>query len=147
MRFPGTEHRCRRGVRRGPAGHTMIEVLLSVAIIATLMSVMAVSLAIASRALDSGAGPGGQTRRAGEVIEEIDADLALALSFTERTATAVTFTVPDRDGDSNPETLRYSWTGSPENELLRQVNGGVAVTIAEDVQHFNLTYRLKIVDP
>ena len=39
------------------------------------------------------------------------ADLQLATGFTERTTKAATFTVPDRDGDSKPETLRYAWSG------------------------------------
>jgi hypothetical protein len=65
-------------------------------------------------------------------------DLQTAKSFTERTATAVTFTVPDRDGDNIDETIRYAWAGTPGDPLTYQLNGGTATTLADDVQQFNL---------
>jgi len=145
MRAHGAGNRRRPIARRSATGHTLIELLLSVAIMAVLMGAMVISLAVASRALDDGAGPAGQTRRAAEIVEDMDADLAMALSFTERTAEAVTFTVPDRDRDGNSETIRYSWTGPDDGRLLRQVNGGPAVAIAQDVRHFGLTYQLKTI--
>ena len=145
MRAHGAGHRCRPSARQSATGHTLIELLLSVAIMAVLMGAMVISLAVASRALDDGAGPAGQTRRAAGIVEDMDADLAMALSFTERTAQAVTFTVPDRDGDGKPETIRYSWAGPDDGRLLRQVNGGPAVAIAQDVRHFGLTYQLKTI--
>ncbi len=145
MRAHGAGHRRRPSARQSATGHTLIELLLSVAIMAVLMGAMVISLAVASRALDDGAGPAGQTRRAAGIVEDMDADLAMALSFTERTPQAVTFTVPDRDGDANSETIRYSWTGPDDGRLLRRVNGGPAVAIAQDVRHFNLTYQLKTI--
>jgi len=140
-----TRHRRHRDGRHGSIGYTLLEMLLSLAIMTVLMGAMAVSLAVASRALDTGTGPVGQTRRAAETVEEIDADLAMALSFSERTSAAVTFTVPDRTGDGKPETIRYSWTGPDDGKLLRQVNGGSPAALAEDVQYFSLTYELKTV--
>lgn len=145
MKIHCAGHCRRRGGPRGSAGFSMIEMLLGAGIMAVLMGTMVISLAVASRAVDDGAGPAGQTRRAAEIVEEIDADLAMALSFAERTPEAVTLTVPDRDHDGKPETIRYSWTGPDDGRLLRQVNGGPAVAIAENVRHFNLTYQLKTV--
>jgi hypothetical protein len=145
MRADDARRRRRRSAPRTARAYTLIEVLLSVGIMAVLMGAMVLSLAVASRALDDGAGPAGQTRRAAEIIEEIDADLALALSFSERTPAAVTFTVPDRDLDGSPETIRYSWTGPEDGRLLRQLNDGSAIPVAEDVRHFDLTYQLKTV--
>ena len=130
-----------------PAGFTLIEILLSVAITAMLMGTMVVSLGVASRAVDPGTGPTAQTRQAAGIIEEINADLALTLSFSERTASAVTFTVPDRTGEGSPETIRYSWTGPDDGQLQRRINNGPTVTIARDVQHFSLAYQLKTVAP
>lgn len=114
---------------------------------AILMGGMVASISIASRSLDDGAGPAGRTLAAAGVLEELNADLALAVSFSERTPTAVTFTVPDRTGDGQPETIRYRWSGEPDCRLLRQVNGEAEVTIAQDVRYFNLTYCLKTVSP
>ena len=137
----------RRGKQRCPAAFTLLELIVGVVILAVLMSAMVASVGIASRALDDGTTQTGKTLRAASVVEEINADLALTLAFSERTATAVTFTVPDRDGDTNPEVIRYSWGGATDGRLLRQVNGGPAVALAENVSNFALTYQLRTAGP
>ena len=45
-------------------------------------------------------------RSAPDPIDEITEDLKLATTVTESTATAVTFTVPDRTGDDVEDTIR-----------------------------------------
>jgi hypothetical protein len=72
----------------------------------------------------------------------------VAVSFSEQTATAATFTVPDRNGDSLPETIRYAWAGAG-SPITRQVNGlpVPAAVIADNVQSFNLQYFTKTVQP
>ena len=122
-----------------------MEMLLSVSIMAVLLGAMVMSISVASRAIDDGTGPVAQTRRGAEVVEQVNADLALATAFSERTDRAVSFSVPDRDGDGNPEAIRYSWTGPEDRQLLRQINDGPAVAIAQDVGHFGLNYREKTV--
>lgn len=137
-----------RPARAYPAsGHTLIEIVFSVAIVTVLMSAMVASIAIASRSLDDGTSPTGRVRNAAAVLDEINAEMSLAVSFSERSADAVTFTVPDRDGDQADETIRYAWTGGPDYRLTRQYNGGAAAVVAEDVRHFALTYGLKTVAP
>jgi len=142
MRFPGviSPQRTRRG------GYTLLELMLSAAVLAVLMGAMAFSLGVASKSIDAGLGSAGDAMRAGAVMEEIDADLATAKSFAERTATAVTFTVPDRNGDTSDEQIRYWWAGAQDGRLFRQVNAGKAVVLAEDVRHFALTYGLRTVE-
>jgi hypothetical protein len=61
------------------------------------------------------------------------------------TATSVNFTVPDRNGDGNPETIQYSWDGVSGDPLLRTINGGTAATVAPNVTEFALTYDKKSV--
>lgn len=46
-----------------------------------------------------------------------------------------------------PETIRYAWSGTPGDPLTRQVDGGLAAVIAEDVQNLDLGYLLKSVGP
>jgi type II secretory pathway component PulJ len=124
-------------------GFTLIELVMGLAMTAVLMGAMVATVAIASRSIDPGGSPAGRTVQAAGVLEQIEADLALALGFTEQTATAATFTVPDRNGDRVPETIRYCWMGPSDGRLMKQVNGGTAVAIAQDVRQFNLTYLLK----
>lgn len=104
-----------------------------------LVAGLASALYISSQALDVDKSPSRQSATASEVLGELAADLALARSFSERTATAVTFTVPDRDGDLDPETIRYAWSGTPGDPLTYQYNGGTASVLASDVQSLNFT--------
>ena len=54
-----------------------------------------------------------QETTASTVLCDLMADVGMALSFSERSTKAITFTVPDRNGDSLVETIRYAWSGRP----------------------------------
>lgn len=124
-----------QGVKGG--GFTLIELTIGLVSSALLVAGLASALYISSQALDLNGSLSGQAAVASEVLGEISADLALARSFSERTATAVTFTVPDRDGDLEPEMIRYAWSGTPGDPLTYQYNSGAASVVAEDVQNLN----------
>ncbi len=128
------------------AAFTLIEVLVSIAIMAVLVTGIASAIVLATRAAD-GAGQPAALADATRVIDQMTAELAVALSFSERTNTAVTFTVPDRDGDEAPETIRYAWSGVPGDPLTRTYKGGEATAVADNVHQFNLTYLLKTLTP
>jgi hypothetical protein len=133
----------RRARRRQSAGgFSLLEAVLSIAIIAVIMGGMSSVMLLASRSLNSRIG---DVSVSAEVVDEIVGDLNLAESITEQTATAVTVVVPDRDGDSQPETIRYSWSGTPGDPLMRQVNASAAVAVAENVQQFRLDYVTRTV--
>lgn len=63
-----------------------------------LMVGMASTLVIASKAFDDSNSVVSQKVSTAEVQADMLGDLRLATGFSELTATAVTFTVPDRDG-------------------------------------------------
>jgi hypothetical protein len=65
------------------------------------------------------------------------------MSFSERTANAVTFKVPDRTGDELPETIRYSWSGTAGDPLQIEYNGSAPATLVADVNQFDLSYSLR----
>lgn len=67
-------------------------------------------------------------------LQQLSHDLAEAVKFSEQTATAITFTVPDRTGDGNDDTLRYTWGGEDGDPLQLSLNGDTPVTLLEDVQ-------------
>ena len=75
-------------------------------------------------------------------LEDITAELRDAVYFKQRTATSVMFTVPDRDGDGDVETIRYSWSGTAGAPLNREYNGGTAVATLDNVHAFSLVYNL-----
>ncbi len=133
----------RRNRKRGPFGYSLVELVVAMASSTVLMGGLASTLYISSQALDVDDSATADTSRAAEVLADLTADLRHARRFSERTATAVTFTVPDRDGDLRSETIRYAWSGTPGDPLTYQTNGGSVVTLADNVQSFNLTGRTR----
>ena len=135
-------HRHVRHMRRKSGAFTLLEVMLSTVIISMIMMAMVSVMTLSTRCLNS---KGENIIRASDVIDEITTDLNLAMSFSERTDTAVTFTVPDRNNNGQSETIRYFWSGTPGDSIVRTYNGGNEVAVAEDVQYFSLEYILKTI--
>jgi prepilin-type N-terminal cleavage/methylation domain-containing protein len=120
-------------------GFTLIELIVSCAIIAVVMVGMMSSVLIAGRAVSRGA-TDTSAIAAGNAAAVIVNELRTALSVTELTPTAVTFTVPPRNGDASPETIRYAWSGASGASLTRQYNGGTAANLLDSVQALRFTY-------
>jgi len=128
---------------------TLVEMVMSLTIVSILLGACGSVMLLASRVMGiSAAGPAVSMTAADAATDQVAADLQMALQITERTATAVTFTVPDRNGDSTPETLRYAWAGAG-SPLTREYNGqpGPAASMAENVQVFNLDWLLQAAGP
>ena len=120
---------------RRPAGYTLLELVLASASAAVLMGGLAWSLEIASKSLKVGTGSLAETRTAHQLLATLHRDLQTALTLSELTETSVTMSVPDRDGDLVPETIRYAWSGT---ELTQVYNCGTVTTLATNVQSFSL---------
>lgn len=135
------------GRRRG--GFTLIELLVSAAIVAVLAVAMGSAVMIASRAIGRRSPDSSAARSvsAAEAVEQMRSDLRTATSFTERQASAVTFTVPDRDGDGVQETIRYAWSGISGAALTRAYNGTAPETLAQDVRALNFDYLIQSLQP
>jgi len=127
---------------RPNSGHTLIEMVLALAITTTLLLGMSASIVIASRTVSDGLDVVGLALRTSDVLGEVNSDLSMAEAFVEPSDSSVTFCVPDRDGDGQSDVLRYWWTGSADKRLMKQINGGPEITLAEDVHQFALTYGL-----
>jgi type II secretory pathway pseudopilin PulG len=135
-----TGRSCRkRTAARARSGYTLIELLMAMGSATVLVGGLASSVLISSRAFSPDASAGADANRSAVALAQLSADLRLALRFTERTATAATFTVPDRTGDQLPETIRYSWSGTSGQPLMYQYNGETALALVNDVKQFNLT--------
>lgn len=123
-------------IRQG--GFTLAELVIAMASSTMLVAGMgsAIFIAIQSTEEDTIAG---NTIDGTLLVDEIAADLRAASSFRERTATSVTFNVADRNGDTYPEVIRYSWSGVAGDPLFRTQNGN-QVEIAESVDALSFTY-------
>ena len=128
------------------SGYTLMEMVVASATSAVLIGGMASSLYIASQSLDVDQGSVGQKRQAQQVLAMISRDLQSAVGLTHLSSTSVTMTVPDRDGDAVPETIRYYWSGTPNESLFQEYNNGTAVAIAENVQAFSLAWATRFIE-
>lgn len=133
----------RRSRTTGPtsrrAGVTLLEVVISVAVMSVLMGGIASAIVLATYALPSKESVSGATIAAYQAASELVDDLHCALSFTQRTATTVEFTVADRTGDAIVETIRYEWSGTPGDPLTRTYNGS-SIEVATNVHDLLLSY-------
>jgi len=118
--------------------------VVSVAVSGLLLVGVSSTLYVATTALNT-SGPTRDVLAASGGTQDVLGDLQYAITFTERSTNAVEFTVADRDADTFPETIRYSWSGTAGDPLTREYNGGAAVTIVEDVEEFDLSYITRAV--
>ena len=134
-----------RDVGCGRPGFTLMEVVVASGCAAVLAVGMMSCLLIAGRALNEDCVAPAKQLRSGAPLEMVLSDARHAVSFSERTAQAVTFQVPDRTGDTLPETIRYSWSGTGGDPLLMKCNAGTAATLVPGVYDLGLTYRVRTV--
>jgi len=127
-----------------PRAHTLLELVVALVVCGVLVAGLMSTFYVASRATDS-SGPARDRQLGCTALKQMLSEMQMALSFTERTATSVEFTVADRDNDLGPETIRYSWSGTPGDPLLRQYNGGTEVAVLDGVEQLSLDYVLKTI--
>src|SRR5689334_22547762 len=119
---------------------TLVELVMSLAIATILLLALHSTVMVASKAIPDGRGVGSRLVNSGPPLATFSSDLFCALSVTEMTPTSITFTVPDRNGDGNPETIRYAWSGRADDPLTRQYNSGAVINVIPSVQSLALAY-------
>jgi hypothetical protein len=122
---------------------TLAELLVSGMAASILMTGMASAILLASKALPENSTELNGTVEATDVAAQWSSELQCALTVTENSKQAITFTVPDRDNDGNPETIRYAWGGNAGDPLSRTYNGGSAVKVLYDVQSLAFSYAYR----
>jgi type II secretory pathway pseudopilin PulG len=132
---------------RRRTGFTLIETILSVAITAVIGLSLTGIMVMAQRALAGGLAEADQAYKADRAMQMILADINLATSMPARSATSITLVVPPRNGDTQSETIIYSWDGVAGDPLTRQYNGGTATTLVENVYQLNFNYLTKTLGP
>jgi len=142
--------RDRRPNRGRPSAFTLVEMVVALTMASILLAACGSIILLATRALGTGKGgtSADQAALARAAAERLAADLKMATSFSVRTSTAATFTVPDRNGDTLPEVIAYAWAG-PGSPLTYQCNGqpSPAAVIADNVRNFNMDAILRTVAP
>jgi hypothetical protein len=140
-------HLLPRAQRLQRRGMTLFELVVCMGITSFLVLGLASAVRLTVTSLEGSTDANATLQDTGDALNRLNADLRLALQFSERTASAVTFTVPDQNGDGVTETVRYAWAGvgSP---LTRAVNGApVPASILDNVQTLNFSVLTRTIQP
>ena len=137
--------------RARQSAFTLLELVIAMSIVSVLMGTLTGSLMLSARQMARGAAADRNSCAAREIADEMTAELAVAIGFTETAPNAVSFTVPDRDGDERPEVITYRWDQADPDParwaIVRKINNGEWKVIADNVRHFDLTYLLRTANP
>ncbi len=116
----------------------MVELACNMVVMTLLIVGMASSIKLASLSAPHIQNPNSAALSATDAMEMLTNDLRYAQSVVSQTATQITITIPDRDGQSpSTETITYSWSGTAGAPLVRTFNG-TSANIATDVHEFLL---------
>ena len=119
--------------------YTMVELMVSIAASSILMVGMASTMYISFRMVDPDTSVNAVLDASDTTLTLTD-ELRYAIFITERSDTMIQFVVPDQTGDSINDVIRYEWSGTEGDDLMRTFNHGTAESAIEDVYAFALTY-------
>lgn len=119
-----------------PAGFTLVELVISSALLTVLLLAGAATASLVRRAGMSASGD--STLSLAAAMSTLRRDIECATSITGLNARTITLVVPDRNGDSNPETITYLWSGIAGTPLTCSTNSAGAITLVASMQSFAL---------
>lgn len=125
-------------------GLSLVELLVAMAMSATVLGGAVAAIGLSGRTFQSAAN-GIRSGGAIDGLAQMSSDVQIALSITERTATATTFWVPDRTGDGAPEQIRYAWSGTIGDPITYSMNGSTPVAIIPAVDSVSFEYLVSSV--
>lgn len=123
----------------------MVELVVSMVVMALLLTALGSALVLASAALPEPDDPLTQVDDASLALDRFTEDLYGATDVTARSATSISITVPDRTGDGVADTIVWSWAGSSGSPLRRKLGTKAWATVLDDVASFQLAYDLRTV--
>ena len=130
---------------RPRSGYTLVEMLVSLASSTILIAGMGGSIFIASLAFDETASQPSQVLAASKAADAIMYEARYATRFYERTSNAVTFGIPDENGDGSEEIIRYAWSGVPGDPLTMELNGSTPSVLLAGVRNLDLRFMTRTV--
>lgn len=121
-------------------GFTLVELVLNLTVLTLITGTVTTAVVMATHALPAAHSPLQSTHSAYAVVEQMAGEIFVATSFADRSARAISFVVPDRNNDGQPETILYEWSGVPGEALQRKYGNQIKSVVAENVFEFELTY-------
>ncbi|HMO24638.1 MAG TPA: hypothetical protein PKB10_00060 [Tepidisphaeraceae bacterium] len=120
---------------------SLVETLCAVAGMGVLLIALGSSVVWVGAAMPKSTDPAIVSLRTHDALQQFAADLRFATRVIERSDSAITFQVPDRNGDGIPETIRYVRPAATDAPLHRIYNGGTPVVVLPATKAFNLNYE------
>lgn len=121
------------------SGHTMIEMVLSMTLLAIVMASVGSAAMFAAKASPSESNDD-ELIRDSVLLGRIAEDISQAKYILENTSDSVTMIVPDRTGDGVPDRIRYSWSGSAGGPLTYELNDADPALLIGSVDRFEIEY-------
>ena len=130
-------------IARRATAFTLIELVMGLTLATVVFLAIGSTMLMASKALPGDDHPTEKLIECANALDLLVEELQFAISFSERSATAVQFTVADRNDDEASELIRYEWSGEAGDSLFRIYNYGPAVEVAGHVERLQLEYVLR----
>ena len=115
-------------------------------VMTALMGAIGSAMMLAGRAVPDRATPLGAVAEAQQAVALLVTDLMTAQTLATCKPEEIDFSVADRDGDSNAETIRYDWSQTAGAPLTREYNASAVSQVAEQAYEFRLQCETKTVD-
>jgi hypothetical protein len=119
------------------AGFSLVELLLSLGVLVVVLGAATSVVSFVARGVAGPEDPGARSLAARAAADMLLADIAMATTVEVDGPGDVTLTLPDVDEDGVDEEIRYAWSGTGGQPLVRTVNGQ-SVALVEGVDGFTL---------
>jgi hypothetical protein len=142
MQFQTIIGRLQSNWRERRRGHTLMELVAAMVCSAVLLAGLGSVMLIGRQVAYSPTSASVRTETA-NVVSYLADELQYATLLIGQSTRSLEFVIADRDGDGRAEKIRYAWSGTSGDPLVKTVNGGAPHTILEAVEEFNASYVLK----
>ncbi len=132
-----------RRVRQLRRGYSFVEIAVALPTIGILTVGMCSAVLLSVRAIPQDGSIITASVETARAMEQFERDLRCALSVSKRDSQEIQFTVPDRTGDDQPESIRYWWTGVVGSPFYRSVNGGPEEVVVGQTEKLLLSYDIQ----
>lgn len=120
---------------------TLLEMLVSMAIVTLMLGAISSAVVIAGRAVERQSPSSFDATASSIVLDSLLNEVSLAVAITEYTSTAITFVLPDHTGDLIDEIVRYSWSGTVGDPIVREFNSDDPIPVSGGIKSLSFEFE------
>ncbi|MDP1563037.1 MAG: hypothetical protein Q8M16_16790 [Pirellulaceae bacterium] len=124
-------------------GYSLIEIAVALPTIGILTVGMCSAVLLSVRAIPQGGSVITASVETARAMEQLERDLRCATQISKRESRDIVFSVPDRTGNGQSESIRYWWSGVDKSAVYRQINNGPSEIVVEQTSNFSLAYDIQ----